>query len=63
MVQSGHQLEFGGFSSTNELRLNPRGYFYGEVVGMVEGGLIFTLKEAGVLSMERESMAVLVGFP
>ena len=63
VVQSGHQLEFGGFSSSSEFRLDPQSYFYGEVVGMAEGGLIFTLEKALVLSMERGSMVVLVEFP
>ena len=63
VVQTRHQLEFGGVSSSSEFRLNPQDYFYGEVAGMAEGGLIFTLEEAVVLSMERESVVVLVEFP
>ena len=63
VVQSGHELGFGGFSPSRKFGLDPQGDFNCKVIGVAEGGLTFALKEPVVLSVEGESMVVLAQFP
>ena len=60
VVQSGHELGFGGFAPSRKFRLDPWSDFDCKVVGVAKGGLMFTLKEPVMLSVESESLVILV---